>query len=107
MKWPWGKDKATNIGPVPTVPFRAELEERAAAGQGEFDPYSVTWLYVRDYCNKRLDELRRDNDNPTFDDLLTAVLRGRIQFAKEILDLPKPKPTAPEQDADADFDEED
>lgn len=101
MNWPWNRrSETTDINP--TVPFRAELEERAAAGQGELDLYSGTWYYVRDYCKKRLDELRKDNDNPNFDDLLTAILRGRIQFAKEILDLSKPKPTAPvpEQDAD-------
>lgn len=97
MNWPWNR-KTVN----PTVPFRAELEERAAAGQGELDPYSGTWIYVRDYCKKRLEELRRDNDNPNLDDLSTAILRGRIQFAKEILDLPKPKPTVPEPEQDDD-----
>ena len=114
INWPWNKKSpdpaiTTNtIGGVGgsldgsgfvTSPFRAELKTDQATA-GELDIYSGTWIYVRGYCLTRLDETRRANDNPNASDLATAILRGRIQFIKEILELPKPKSSIPEQELD-------
>jgi hypothetical protein len=115
MNWPWNRNKELDALPVNKppdgsigikdsesmgVPFHAELDGGNVAGAGRLDIYSETWIYIRDYCLTRLDDMRKSNDNPNLDDLSTAILRGRIQFAKEIFELPNPKPTAPEPELD-------
>ena len=111
INWPWNKkspDPAITTNTIGggglgseavTAPFRAELKTDIATA-GELDIYSGTWIYVRGYCLNRLDETRKANDNPNTSDLATAILRGRIQFIKEILELPKPKSSIPEQELD-------
>ena len=46
------------------------------------------WTTVKKYCESRLAEMRAENDNDA-GETDTAALRGRIAFAKEILDLEK------------------
>lgn len=56
---------------------------------------SDEWRQVKAFCEQKIAEMRVDNDNPGLDFDETNVLRGRIQFAKEILELeqdPEPKP---------------
>ena len=48
----------------------------------------IEWTTVKEYCEKRLVEMRADNDNDA-SEIETAKLRGMIAFAKEMLDLEK------------------
>lgn len=58
---------------------------------------SPTWLRLRKYCERRLDELRRKNDGLlSADD--TARLRGRIAQLKEIQALADQPPPAETND---------
>jgi hypothetical protein len=75
---------------VKREPYRASLPESAVSGK-RFDPHSETWAFVKEFCAKRLKEMRELNDSD-LSDTRTAALRGKINFAKEILDLEKPKP---------------
>lgn len=50
------------------------------------DTNSTEWLRVRDYCKRRLGELRRENDG-FLDPPETDHIRGMIAFAKEVLSL--------------------
>jgi len=52
------------------------------------DKTSVEWITIKEHCESRLAEMRAENDNDA-DAAETATLRGRIAFAKEILDLEK------------------
>ena len=114
FNWPWSKKHPDDTVKIP-MPFVEERTTReylrgrmsaeppepiVAMPENTLDLHSSSWIYVRNYCLKSLEEMRVSNDNPNLDDLSTAILRGRIKMAKEILDLSKPKPTVPEQDAD-------
>lgn len=48
----------------------------------------IEWSTVKEYCENRLAEMRAENDNDA-NATETATLRGRISFAKEVLDLEK------------------
>lgn len=48
----------------------------------------IEWNAVKEFCEKRLAELRAENDNDA-DEIETAKLRGMISFIKELLDLEK------------------
>jgi len=50
--------------------------------------HAMEWVLVRQYCEGRLAELREDNDENQ-EDRDTAILRGKIDFCKEILSLDK------------------
>ncbi len=50
------------------------------------DKASLEWRAVKEHCDKRLQEMREENDHP-LPEVETATLRGQIQFANEILDL--------------------
>jgi len=52
------------------------------------DKASIEWITVKEHCQKRLTEMRSENDNDA-NKTETARLRGMISFAKEILDLEK------------------
>jgi len=52
------------------------------------DKNSVEWLIVKSFCEKRLEELRAENDNE-LNHGETAMIRGQIKFIKEILELEK------------------
>jgi len=52
------------------------------------DRASIEWIAVKEHCEKRLEELRIENDND-LNAADTATLRGKIEFAKEILDMEK------------------
>ncbi len=49
----------------------------------------IDWKLVSDYCNARIDQLRKDNDGDK-DKYATAKLRGRIESFKEILRAGEP-----------------
>ena len=52
------------------------------------DKTSPEWMAVKEHCESRLAELREENDND-YDPIETAKIRGKIAFAKEIIDLEK------------------
>ena len=52
------------------------------------DKSSTEWLLVKSFCERRLDELRAENDNE-LNMGETATVRGQIKFLKEILELEK------------------
>lgn len=47
----------------------------------------VTWLTIKDWVETKLGEMRVENDDESLDERETSNVRGRIAFAKEILDL--------------------
>jgi len=49
---------------------------------------SSEWLAIKGYCENSLADLRAENDNE-LSEKETSILRGKIAFAKEILDLGK------------------
>jgi hypothetical protein len=58
------------------------------------DKASIEWIRVKEHSEKRLAELRADNDID-LDEVETATIRGMIRFAKEIIDLDKVQPEIP------------
>lgn len=48
---------------------------------------SQTWKRLTQTLNERLQELRELNDNPSFDEVKTAGIRGGIAELKRILSL--------------------
>jgi hypothetical protein len=48
---------------------------------------SDEWRAVQAFCEKKIAEMRADNDNPGLDHDETTLLRGRIMFAQEVLAL--------------------
>ena len=51
------------------------------------DKNSLEWRYIMDYVEERINELRNDNDSIVLSIEETYFIRGKIDFAKEILDL--------------------
>lgn len=43
------------------------------------------WMRLREHLERRLADLRKQNDDPALDDTKTAVLRGRIAALNEVL----------------------
>jgi hypothetical protein len=85
----------TKEGPaVPFTPIEAKLQfqEEVSKGYGKLDIHSDTWLFIKSFCFRRLQELREANDNTTLKETDTLKIRGKIAFIKEILDLSKPAP---------------
>lgn len=85
MKWPWKKEA------IPSKPFTASIDGQPAI-EGKLNIRSATWFFVRNYCHKRIMELREFNDNPNLADFETAALRGKIKAYKEIIALEDPEP---------------
>lgn len=68
-------------------PIRAELPT-TTINRGTLEPHSPTWVYIEDWANIRLAEVRQANDSQLLDATKTAILRGKIKTLKEILALP-------------------
>jgi len=49
------------------------------------DRKSTAWSIVSRHCQKRIDDLRRSNDNPNLGEGNTAVIRGEIAGLKRFL----------------------
>lgn len=84
--------------PVEEEPFDVRIFEETnsinqqkipISGPGKFDQYSQTWIYIENYCNKRLDTLRSKNDTRGLDVSQTENIRGQIHELKELLNHPK------------------
>jgi hypothetical protein len=56
------------------------------------DPGSETWKAVSVWGEENLQTFREQNDNQSLSAIKTAVLRGKIEILKDLMDLPKPKP---------------
>ena len=52
---------------------------------------SQEWLDIKEWAEGRLQELREQNDGDA-DERETALIRGKIEFAKEILVLDESNP---------------
>ena len=59
--------------------------------QPEFD--SRAWLIQKDRAEKRLQDLRAQNDSTSLDAIQTAILRGQIKELKLFLDQEKSNDT--------------
>ena len=56
------------------------------------DKHSAAWQTVKQFTEEKLAEMREENDRD-LDPVETSKLRGRIEFAKEVLALEKaPEP---------------
>ena len=62
------------------------------------DINSPVWGRIKEHVEKRIAELRRENDSDTLDATKTSRLRGKLAFAKELLALAD-KDSAPEPEA--------
>ena len=71
-------------------PKQAE-EPVAYTPLARLDLGSSTWAYVLEFTTKRMSELREKNDKKSLNDIETAIIRGKISFAKEVLELGKQK----------------
>lgn len=56
------------------------------------DKTSPTWAKLKKFYEKRLENLRKQNDNPKSSELDTAVRRGRIAECMAILALERELP---------------
>lgn len=77
-------------------PVEARLAEHLEP-QGVLIKDSPTWIFVRDWAQRELDEARKRNDSPLRDALHTSLTRGQIMCLKAIIslpDAPKRKPSA-------------
>ncbi len=61
------------------------------AGQGYLNPFSPTWVFIRNWANERLEKSRGTNDSINCDATKTAALRGEIKVLKDLIALPIPK----------------
>lgn len=61
---------------------------------------SQTWKRLTQTLNERLQELRKLNDNPSFDQVKTAGIRGGIAELKRILSLAEQASLSPAVDPD-------
>lgn len=50
------------------------------------DRNSIEWIRIKEYCTRRLEELRADNEGD-LDPVETAKVRGMIAYCNEILSL--------------------
>lgn len=66
-------------------PFEAALPD---AGELRIDIYSPTWRYIEQWAEKNLGLLRESNDSPRRTEAETAVIRGKIRFCRDLLELP-------------------
>jgi hypothetical protein len=82
MKWPWQKSSNHQ------APFRADLP--SVAFEPRLDFYSETWIALASKIEQRIQELREKNDS-NIDPDRTALIRGQIRFAKEVLSWSAPQ----------------
>ncbi len=59
---------------------------------------SSTWKRLSQHIDERIDELRKLNDNPSFDEKKTAGIRGGIAELKRILALAEEASASPAVD---------
>jgi len=76
LKLPWKKKYE---------PFVAELPNES--GDTQLNVHNETWQYIQNYCLARLDDLRKQNDNPKLTEQKTAVIRGGIKELDQVLEL--------------------
>jgi len=73
-------------------PF-AEKEKPSIFGRGiptvpRLNVHDGAWIYMVQYCDRKLKELREMNDSLDLDATQTAVIRGRIRALKDVLEIP-------------------
>ena len=73
------------------VSVHGDVGSEAAGEYYKLVPSSTTWGYIRNWAEKKLIQLRKENDSQGLDDVATAILRGRIAELKAVLALPDKK----------------
>lgn len=73
------------------VEVEPEVVEIKSSREGVLDAYSETWIFVSNFLNAEIARYGVLNESPKLTELQTAVLRGRIKMAREILSLPDKK----------------
>jgi hypothetical protein len=58
------------------------------------DKHSIEWIRIKEYVQKRLENLRTENDGD-LDEVETARIRGMILMTKEIIGLDQAVPVIP------------
>jgi hypothetical protein len=81
-------ESTESAAPAPSMPIPERPSEPL---QGQIEPYSSTWLYVKGWAEAALWKARERNDNLGKDATQTAALRGEIRILKELIALPEPK----------------
>ncbi len=59
----------------------------AAFQMSDADKQSGQWSRLAEHLENRLDDLRRQNDDPQKTDVETAFIRGRISEVKRLIEL--------------------
>lgn len=75
----------------PHYPIHGDVVETISPSEGVLDAYSQTWIFVSNWLEAELVRMRESNDSTKLTDIQTAVLRGKIRFAKDLLALPDKK----------------
>lgn len=68
-------------------PFEAKLQDNGEDDKIDFN--SSTWRFIEKFVKSELNAARESNDSPHHGQVKTASLRGKIRFAKDILELDK------------------
>jgi hypothetical protein len=63
------------------------------------DRTSPVWARLKDRLEKKLEALRKANDNPKLTDVETATLRGHLKCLKEVIALGNEPPESVAPDA--------
>lgn len=67
------------------------------------DPYSSTWLAIREHAQRRIEELVGQNETEGLPPDKTENIRGRIAELRQILRLPLPEPPIPDSMGSGEF----
>jgi len=81
MKIPWFNKKQKQVA------FEAELKDNDVELKIDFN--SPTWRYIQRFVTSELQAARENNDTPHHDEVKTALIRGKIRFCKDLLELDK------------------
>lgn len=87
----WFRKTATETNTVDTAKKIETYVGNMNNTKGVLEPYSPTWIYIKNYLEEQIEKLRQKNDNPTLSYEKTQVIRGQIKELKLILALPENK----------------
>ena len=83
MNWLWGK-KVFSVPDQVVQPVTVGTPDT-----GKLDENSESWRYVKSWAEGELENLRKQNDSASLDDMKTAVIRGEIKILKKLIVLPE------------------
>ena len=73
-----------------TEPYEVKIDGQSTGEK--LNPYSGTWKYVENRLRLDLQTSREKNDAIHFDEIKTAIIRGKIRYIKQMLEWPNEKP---------------